>query len=376
MLEQPSAPSDGASEGIATPTPDTGADTGPASSPSTREALERAFTSTGEPGTSPDRGDGRDSFGRYAGQAKAGLTAQPGDGATSATSATAPAAAPGAVPAPAGTDAAPAPVAPGGPPARFTKAAQEAWAGVPETVRAEVARMETELVAGIEKYRAAYEPVRQFDEMARQGGTTLDKALANFVGLENQMRRDPIAGTFQIFSNLGVDKAGAVRLVNAMAERLGLRRADGQGQAEAGQADPRDQHIARLEGQIQQLGGHVQHVGRSLQQQQQERLKGEVLNGVDAFAAQNPRFEELSSTIAEMLETKFAKDLPDAYAKAERMHGPLAAAPVPSVPGAHTPKAALTPTGSPTNGSNPSARKPAGSTREALQAAFAQVGAI
>jgi len=65
------------------------------------------------------------------------------------------------------------------PPARFLPAAKAEWATAPETLRAEVLRLEAEL-------------------------TAVKEALARYVNLENQLRVDPIRGLEIICQNIGM----------------------------------------------------------------------------------------------------------------------------------------------------------------------------
>ncbi len=86
-------------------------------------------------------------------------------------------------------------------PARFSADAKAAWAAAPEPVKAEVTRMEREMTAGIEKYRAdaeAFEPVRKYHDMAKAGGNSLDKVLELYVGLEQEIDRNPIGAMERI----------------------------------------------------------------------------------------------------------------------------------------------------------------------------------
>ena len=50
----------------------------------------------------------------------------------------------------------------------------------------------------------AFRPVGHFHQMAQQHGTTLEKALNNYVGMENKLRADPVAGLDNIVNNLGL----------------------------------------------------------------------------------------------------------------------------------------------------------------------------
>jgi len=260
------------------------------------------------------------------------------------------------------------------PPTRFAKPAQEAWAQTPEPVRAEVERAIGELTQGIERYKAeasAFEPIRKYDEMARASGTTLDKALANYTGIEAGLRQDPIAGTMQIWRNIGIDPHAMVQALVAQVS----------GQPASTGVSP---EIAALHGQIaemqRRLETEVGSVKQTFEQQQLAAKQRDAQAAVDKFASDHPYFDELSDPIAQMIETGFAKDLSDAYEKAIRLNPEISAKieadkqPPKQPDPAQTRKANLSITGTPSAGSNPTTRKPAGSTREALQGAFAQVG--
>lgn len=343
MEDVTSAGSDLASEDISTPAVETSP---PAPASSAREALERAFSSVSgeEKPASVERV--RDEAGRFAkAEAPAETTEAPAQPAPAKQetkeAAPAPEAAPVTIPAP----------------QRLAKAAQEAWSQAPEVLRTEVARMEAELTKGISEYQQRWEPLKRFDEMARSGGTTLDQALTAYTNMESMLRTDPVRGMIEVCKNMGIDPA---QMAQAMTGQQ-------TGQAPAG-ASP---EVAALKSEIAALKQEISGVGQSIAQR-------DTLSQVEAFAKANPRFDELSDTIAELLQTGYAKDLQDAYTKAERLNPAPAPEPapvaVPKVPDpAQTRKATLSITGSPASGSNPTTRKPAGSAREALQSAFAQV---
>jgi hypothetical protein len=255
------------------------------------------------------------------------------------------------------------------PPARFVKAAQEAWAQAPEIIRTEVARMEQELTQGLQKYKEsheAFEPLRQFDVMAKQGGTTLPEALSAYVGMENLLRADPVKGMVAVCQNLGIDPA-------QMAQALA-------GQQTSGGAAP---EVASLKAEIAQLRQELSGVAQGYQEIELRPVKTQV----EEFAAKNPLFnyvaDDIAKQIAAQKEAGRTPSLEEAYQAALALHPHLAAvaaqtaapaAPQPTTPDpAQTRKASLSITGSPSV-SNTSTRKPAGSTREALDSAFASVG--
>lgn len=337
MEDLTSGASNAPSESISTPEVETSA---PAST--AREAIERAFQSVNGEEAKPSTVErARDEAGRFAPKqadkpAEVAPVAQDGQQQTQAPET-------------------PATVAP--PPQRFAKFAQEAWAQAPETVRAEVIRMEAELTKGLNEYQQRWEPLKQFDEMAKAGGTTLDQALSAYVNMENLLRSDPVRGLVEICHNAGIDPAQVGQILA--------------GQQPTGGASP---EVAALKAEIANLKQELQGVGQTISQR-------DTLAQVEAFAKDKPRFDELSETIAEMLSTGFAKNLQDAYEKAERLNpAPAPAVTIPTAapktpdPAQTQKKASLSITGSPASGSNPGSRKPAGSPREALENALAQMG--
>lgn len=342
MEELGNAPSNGVND-TALPAAD-------APAPSIRDALASAMEKTfDKPEGQPERAERqRDEAGRFAPKADdakpaAPKAAKPTEVAPEARDAT-----------PAPEQAQPAVEAP----SRFTPAAKAAFAAAPPELQAEIRRLEAETTKGIETYKAAYEPLRPFDEMARQSGTTLERALQGYVGMENLLRSDPVKGVLAICQNAGIDPQGLAQALS--------------GQPSQGGASP---EVASLQAHIRRLEEQVQGVGRTITER-------DVLSQVQSFAKDRPRFDELSGDIARILQTGFASNLAEAYDIADRLKPAPAPAPAPaSAPvaapampdPAQTRKATLSITGSPT-GSSPSSRSPAGSTREALARAFSQVG--
>ena len=217
--------------------------------------------------------------------------------------------------------------------------------------------------SGIEQYRQQVEPLKPFMDLAQQHGTTVDQALQHYVGLEQLLAKDPIKGFDQIARNMGTSLQDVAKQV------LGSQEAEANKPAEQRQYEQRidglQQHIARLE---QQLGG----VNQTIQSQQQSQ----TLAQVEAFAQQNPRFDELSEEIAQMLSTGYARDLQDAYDKADRLNPapPPAAPAAPDPAPAQTRKPSLSVSGAPGTGSNPAHRQPPSNARDAVRRALTQAG--
>jgi hypothetical protein len=166
------------------------------------------------------------------------------------------------------------------PPARFSTNAKAAWDTAPETVRAEVLRMEKEFIAGFAKYKTAAErdaSLTEFHLMAAKGRTTVKDALSKYVNMENLLRADTVKGLELICQNVGMS------LREVAGKVLGLTTNEGNTTTEM----------------------------------------------VTKFASDpaNSRFEELADDIAFFLKTR-TKDLAEAYKLAERLNpAPAAQAP-------------------------------------------------
>ena len=199
------------------------------------------------------------------------------------------------------------------PPARFSEAGKRDWAGTPDNIRADVHRMQADFVKAYNHYKGAaeaFKPVKHFHEMAQQHGTTLERALTNYVGMEQKLRADPIAGLDQIVNNLGLKTPDGQRIglrdisyhvLSQSPEQLRQLQMGNQQQAASHQIGALHQEIAGLKNTLQQM--HTQ------QQFTYTR------SAVDQFAESHPRFDEIGDQIQKELELGF--DLETAYRRAE-----------------------------------------------------------
>lgn len=238
-------------------------------------------------------------------------------------------------------------------PSRFSPDAKAEWEKAPASVRAETERAIREMEKGIAEKDATIKPLEPFLKMAKAHNTTLETALANYVGIEQLLRKDPAQGLRQLATNMGWTPQQMIDVLSGK-------------QSEA--KDPKDQEILALRQELQAIKGQIGGVQQNMQQQRQET----TLASVEKFAAEHERFDELAPEIARMLQTGYATDLKDAYEKADRMN-PKPPAPTPEptpAPPAQT-RPARSPQGAPSPGSNPATqRTPSKSPREALQRAF------
>ena len=182
------------------------------------------------------------------------------------------------------------------PPSRFDDAAKGEWERAPEAVKGAVHRTIREMEAGIQKHKQAaeeFESVREFADMAKQHGTDLKSALKNYVGIEQQLRQNPLQGLQQIVSNLGLKKPdGSPVTLRDIAGHV-------MGQAPDAVASQSEAQVMELRQQVQQLqeqlGGVQQHF--------QSQKTATVANEVEAFRSMpgHDRFDELQDDIAAYL---------------------------------------------------------------------------
>ncbi len=259
-------------------------------------------------------------------------------------------------------------------PKRFSADAKEAWKDAPEPVRAEITRAIGELENGINQYREAFEPFREFAKNVQDQGQEPGQVLSFYTNMESLISQNPIQGLDTIIGNMqnaGLLKVGTLNeLVSVMS-----------GQEPDQRQVMQDQTIRDLRNEIQSLKQELGGVSTSIKSQSEAATMKEI----EAFASQpeHGRFEELSNDIALFLTNGRATSLQEAYSMAERLN-PAPQAPAPAPPAvetaaqpaapAHPRKGNLSVTGAPSSGSNPADRKPPSSARDALKSAFAQVG--
>jgi len=251
------------------------------------------------------------------------------------------------------------------PPARMAEHGKRDWAATPETVRGEVHRMHSEFSKAAQHYQGlaeAYRPIAPFDKMAREHGTTLEKALTNYVGIESKLRANTLAGLDTIIHNLGLrdPKTGQPIGLRDIAYHVLSQSPERLNQIQQGNAQQAAAH------QIGSLYNEVRGLKQTLEQWQTAQQFTQTRGAVDQFAEKHPRFDELGDLIEKELRLGFP--LEQAYQRAELLR-PAAHADQTRNPSAQTrPDRSIF--GNPdVTGSDPASRKPkkpSGSPREAL----------
>ena len=195
------------------------------------------------------------------------------------------------------------------PPPGFSPTAKAVWAKDTldkddwAAVKRDIVKRNDEVGKGLAKL-TEYKPIEQYVEMARQSGTTLDRALQNYVGIEQELSRDFTSGVARICQQQGVDP---VHLANAILARHGASsQRDGTGEAQvAHQRAPSVDHI------VQPLLQKVTALENLFQQQHSAGAQTEI----QRFAS-DPKhmfFENVRPEMKFLLEAGKAQTLEDAY---------------------------------------------------------------
>lgn len=243
------------------------------------------------------------------------------------------------------------------PPTRFSPDAKAAWATTPEPVKAEINRAMTEMERGLQEYQTRYAPLKPYEEMAKQHGTSLETALQNYTNMESMLAKDPVVAFEKICEFIGKTPQQFFSEISNGRQ----------------QQQPVDPIVSQLRQQVEQLQQQLSGVSTTIQSQQE----AEVQQQIQAWASDKPRFEELRETMAKLAQGGMVNDLDEAYEMAARLK-PAAVQPAPTQTKpdlkAQTLKGSLSTTGAPVSGSNPALRKPASSATDAIDRAFSAAG--
>ena len=110
------------------------------------------------------------------------------------------------------------------PPPGWSPTAKVAFDKLPAEVKEAVAKREEEVNRGFAKL-SEFKPIERYVEMAKQSGTTLDRALDNYVAMETRLRQDFPAGIQELCQRQGIHP---VALANQILARNGVAPSEGQ----------------------------------------------------------------------------------------------------------------------------------------------------
>jgi len=205
--------------------------------------------------------------------------------------------------------------------ARMTPHAKADWANTPVNVRSDVHRMHKEFGEAFLRYQSDHKTmntIRQYEQMAREHGTTLQRALDNYTTMEKKLRADPFGGFDVITHNLNLRSPDGQKLtfrdlawayLNQTPEQHKLTQSEN--------AQTAQSH------QIGQLHSMVNTLAQGIQEMQYERKFTHTRSAIDRYADTHPRIDELGDLITQ--EIKLGFDLDTAYRRAELLRPATAA---------------------------------------------------
>lgn len=203
-------------------------------------------------------------------------------------------------------------------PSRLLPKEREVWANVPNAVKAAWERMEREHTEASEQHKEAAEfreGLRQYDDMARQAGTTVKDALDRYVAIDKAIAQDFGRGLAQLVQGSGKNPVEAVaalmRASGVLPAQLGAYL---QGQpAQPRQQQPQQQAQDPVARQAMQ---EIQALKQQLAEQQQSNIRQVEADIITPHAAKYPRFAELQEPIAKLLSSGM---IPASLSQVERL---------------------------------------------------------
>ncbi|PAL21039.1 hypothetical protein [Acetobacter syzygii] len=197
-------------------------------------------------------------------------------------------------------------------PKRFLPKAKETWANTPNSVKAEVVRLErdyeelSQRATENEQYR---ENLKTFEDYAQRNGIKLSQALEVFTGIDQLLKQNPVQAVADILKTVGLTPQQYAQIVQENSPQY-----QAQMLIPRQQAQPQQPQVSPREQQLQQ----------QLAAEQAARVNAEV---IAPFAAAHPRFSELQEIVVRCLNSGMIPDnlapydrLEAAYDMAERLN--------------------------------------------------------
>ena len=205
--------------------------------------------------------------------------------------------------------------------ARMTPHAKADWAATPVNVRSDVHRMHKEFGEAFLRYQSDHKTmntIRQYEQMAKEHGTTLQRALDNYTTMEKKLRADPFGGFDVITHNLNLRSPDGQKLTFRDLAWAYLNQTPEQHKLTQNEnAQTAQSH------QIGQLHSMVNTLAQGIQEMQYERKFTHTRSAIDRYADTHPRIDELGDLITQ--EIKLGFDLDTAYRRAELLRPATAA---------------------------------------------------
>jgi hypothetical protein len=149
----------------------------------------------------------------------------------------------------------------GNPPPGWSVASKAAWDKLPEHIRADIIKRETEVNTGFAQY-AGMKELLPYQQRAQSQGGSLKQMLDGFIGLEEQLRQNPEHGFLTIANRLGISPQRLANSFSAYAGQSNGQQGDYQEGYQQPAFDPSllQQHLNPLSQEVNQLKSFVQQI--------------------------------------------------------------------------------------------------------------------
>lgn len=189
------------------------------------------------------------------------------------------------------------------PPPGWSVASKAAWNDLPEAVRADIAKRETEVSNGFAQYKGLGE-LKPYAEAYERSGLSIKQQFDGYLQMDRALQTNFPEAIRAICQHYRVDPA-------ALGQELTPR---GAPQGEPQPDDPIRAALSPLQREIAELKQARIDEQRAAQQREQTS----AAETIQAFAAdpKHPYFENVKATMGRLIQTGEASDLSDAYEKA------------------------------------------------------------
>jgi hypothetical protein len=193
----------------------------------------------------------------------------------------------------------------GGPPPSFSVKTKAGWEQLPEHVRADILKRETEMAAGL-KGLQDFKDLKPWAEMASKHNTTIAASLERYVGLENLLRKDFGQGLRVLAQNFGLSQSQAAEFFAKLGAQLGGK-APAAGQASDGQdggQDPLMEALRPVLGPIMQELNGLKGQLTARQQAEKQASSQALAAAIDKFSKDpaNKFYANVEETITTLIE--------------------------------------------------------------------------
>lgn len=177
------------------------------------------------------------------------------------------------------------------PPEKVAPHARAKWANVPSELKAEFHRIVEAQDNDTRQYqedRQFRESLRQYDDLAKRAGTTIDKALERYVDIDKRLTSgDPNTRARTVLEVMQAGNVDPVQFARSILANEGQFK-------QQPQQPQRDPMLAQMAQQVQQLT-------QKLEQQEMEKRTAPLQQTLSEFTADKPDFDDLQQDIADIL---------------------------------------------------------------------------